>query len=89
MGLFKSKPAPVIPAAQPVTSQLLDGQIEKSMETFKSMAQNLLGVAGKADAERVAKEEQIKVLQNETENLEKTKTRAEQMASKLNDFFSL
>lgn len=88
MGLFKSKPAPVIPAAQPVTSELLDGQIEKSLEAFKSMAQSLLGVASKAHAEKTVKEEQIKTLQIEAENLDKTKTRAEQMATKLNDFFS-
>lgn len=83
MGIFKSKPAPVM-----LTAQLLDMQIEKSLEAFKSMAQSLLGGASKAHAEKTVKEEQIKTLQIEAENLDKTKTRAEQMATKLNDFFS-
>lgn len=70
-----------------VNSTTLSGEIDSIVKTFTTMIDNLRSKANKAEIEKSKKAEEIKVLQQECDNLTLVSSRATKMADKIANIF--
>ena len=70
-----------------VNSTTLSGEIDSIVKTFTTMIDNLRSKANTAEIEKSKKAEEIKVLQQECDNLTLVSSRANKMADKISNVF--
>lgn len=70
-----------------VNSTTLSGEIDSIVKTFTTMIDNLRSKANTAEIEKGKKAEEIKILQQECDNLVLVSQRANKMADKISNVF--